>query len=71
VLIKGGATIVLVEQDLSRARRVASRVACMLEGRLVLEGAADRLSAKDITEAYFGLGTAGRALAHGVTGGEL
>ena len=37
-LIEGGATIVLVEQDLSRALAVATRVVCMLEGRIVLEG---------------------------------
>jgi len=55
-LIGGGSTIVLVEQDLSRALKVATRIICMLEGRLVLEGPADRLTRREITEAYFGLG---------------
>jgi branched-chain amino acid transport system ATP-binding protein len=50
-----GATMLLVEQDLSRALRAASRVVCMLEGRLVLEGAARELSREQVTEAYFGL----------------
>ncbi|MCJ7796762.1 MAG: ABC transporter ATP-binding protein [Thermoleophilia bacterium] len=55
-LIGSGSTIVLVEQDLSRALKVATRIICMLEGRLVLEGPADRLTRREITEAYFGLG---------------
>jgi len=54
-LIAGGATIVLVEQDLSRALRVATRVACMLEGSVVLEGAAGQMTREQVTEAYFGL----------------
>jgi branched-chain amino acid transport system ATP-binding protein len=58
-LLESEATIVLVEQDLSRALAVASRVVCMLEGRLVLAGAASELSREQVTDAYFGL--AGRA----------
>jgi len=48
-------TIVLVEQDLSRVMRVATRVACMLEGRIVLEGRTSDVTREQITEAYFGL----------------
>jgi branched-chain amino acid transport system ATP-binding protein len=54
-VIASGATIVLVEQDLSRVLRVATRVACMLEGRIALEGKASELTRDQITEAYFGL----------------
>lgn len=54
-LISGGATILLVEQDLGRALRVATRVACMLEGSVVLEGPAPALTREQVTEAYFGL----------------
>ena len=54
-VIASGATIVLVEQDLARALRIASRVACMLEGRIVLEGKASDLTREQATEAYFGL----------------
>ena len=54
-VIGSGATIVLVEQDLSRALRVATRVACMLEGRIALEGKTADLTREQITEAYFGL----------------
>ena len=55
-LLEAGTTVVLVEQDLARALSVASRVLCMLEGRVVLEGAAGELSRERVTEAYFGLG---------------
>ncbi len=54
-LIEGGATIVLIEQDLNRALTVATRVVCMLEGRVVLEGSARELSREQVVEAYFGL----------------
>jgi branched-chain amino acid transport system ATP-binding protein len=54
-LIEGGATIVLVEQDLARAMRVSDRVVCMLEGRIVLEGSPKELTREQVTEAYFGL----------------
>jgi branched-chain amino acid transport system ATP-binding protein len=57
-LQEAGSTMLLVEQDLNRALRVASRVVCMLEGRLVLEGAAGELSREQVTEAYFGLARA-------------
>jgi branched-chain amino acid transport system ATP-binding protein len=54
-LIGGGATVLLVEQDLSRAMSVAHRIACMLEGSVVLEGLPGDLSREQVTEAYFGL----------------
>jgi branched-chain amino acid transport system ATP-binding protein len=54
-VIAEGATVLLVEQDLTRAMGVAQRVVCMLEGRIVLEGARGELDREQITEAYFGL----------------
>jgi branched-chain amino acid transport system ATP-binding protein len=57
-LFESEATIVLVEQDLSRALSVATRVVCMLEGRLVLTGVASELSREQVTDAYFGLANA-------------
>jgi branched-chain amino acid transport system ATP-binding protein len=54
-VIAEGSTIVLVEQDLTRAMSVADRVVCMLEGRIVLEGARGELTREQVTEAYFGL----------------
>ncbi len=53
--MEGDTTIVLVEQDLARVLRVASHVACMLEGRIVLDGSAASLTREQIVEAYFGL----------------
>jgi branched-chain amino acid transport system ATP-binding protein len=54
-LIAGGATVVLVEQDLQRALSVADRVLCLLEGRLVLTADATKVTREEITQAYFGL----------------
>jgi branched-chain amino acid transport system ATP-binding protein len=49
--------VVLVEQDLTRALRVAGRVICLLEGRVVLEGEARSLDRDRVVNAYFGLRT--------------
>ena len=55
-LIREGATIILVEQDLQRALSVSRRVVCMLEGRIVLAADTASVSREQVTEAYFGLG---------------
>jgi branched-chain amino acid transport system ATP-binding protein len=55
-LMQSGTTILLVEQDLGRAMKVANRVICMLEGHLVLEGSTTSLARDKITQAYFGSG---------------
>ena len=67
-LIAGGATIVLVEQDLNRAMAVASRIVCMLEGRIVLEGSSADLTRDQITSAYFGLRRGSASAFHTVQG---
>jgi branched-chain amino acid transport system ATP-binding protein len=54
-LIERGATLLLVEQDLARALQTTARVICMLEGRVVLQGASGDLTREEITDAYFGL----------------
>ena len=54
-IIGAGATVVLVEQDLTRALEVAGRVICLLEGRVVLEGRAASLDRDRVVSAYFGL----------------
>jgi branched-chain amino acid transport system ATP-binding protein len=54
-IISEGATVILVEQDLTRALKVAGRVICMLEGRVVLEGEAALLDRDAVVRAYFGL----------------
>jgi branched-chain amino acid transport system ATP-binding protein len=53
-IVKAGTTIVLVEQDLSRAMSFATRIVCMLEGQFVLDRATGNVTREEITEAYFG-----------------
>jgi len=57
-VISEGATVLLVEQDLTRALKVASRVLCMLEGRIVLQGDSKSLDRDRVVSAYFGLNRA-------------
>lgn len=54
-LLSTGVTVLLVEQDVSQALRVASRVHCLLEGQTTLTGVPADLSAESIEAAYFGL----------------
>ena len=53
-VIAGGTTVILVEQDLGRALNVATRVVCMLEGRIVLAAPAKDVTRETVTDAYFG-----------------
>jgi branched-chain amino acid transport system ATP-binding protein len=53
-LIASGATLLLVEQDLKRALKVANKIMCMLEGSIVVQGDAKTLTREQIIEAYFG-----------------
>lgn len=53
-VIKSGTTIVLVEQDLSRAMSFATRIVCMLEGQFVLDRPTQKVTREEITTAYFG-----------------
>jgi branched-chain amino acid transport system ATP-binding protein len=50
----GGASIVLVEQDVKRAAAAADRVYCLLKGRVTLEGNARGLGLDELSRAYFG-----------------
>ncbi len=53
-IAKAGTTLVLVEQDLSRAMNFATRIVCMLEGQFVLDAQTQDVTREQITEAYFG-----------------
>ena len=65
-ILQTGLTVLLVEQDVSQALRVASRVHCLLEGRTTLEGEPGDLTPDRVEAAYFGLGHAdGHADGHG------
>jgi branched-chain amino acid transport system ATP-binding protein len=52
-----GAAIVIVEQDIAQALKVADRVYCMMEGRITLSGRPAELDRADIHAAYFGAET--------------
>jgi len=53
--IRGESTaVVLVEQDIGQAMKVADRVACFQEGRVALEGVPASLTREQISLAYFG-----------------
>lgn len=49
-----GASIVIVEQDIGQAMKVADCVYCMMEGRITLAGTPATISRQDIHAAYFG-----------------
>jgi branched-chain amino acid transport system ATP-binding protein len=49
-----GTSLIVVEQDVSRALSLADRVYCLQEGRVTLEGRPDELSREQIRLAYFG-----------------
>lgn len=52
---KEGTTIVLVEQDITRALNFADRVYCLQEGRVMLDGRPGELTRDQIKRAYFGI----------------
>ncbi len=54
-IVASGATVILVEQDISVALGAADRVYCMLEGRVSLSGTPAELSREAIAAAYFGV----------------
>jgi branched-chain amino acid transport system ATP-binding protein len=74
-ILATGLTVLLVEQDVSQALRVASHIQCLLEGHTTLEGRPSDVTAAQVEAAYFGLagaasGSAGEeseALWHGST----
>jgi branched-chain amino acid transport system ATP-binding protein len=51
---EAGASLILVEQDIGQAMKVADRVYCMMEGRVTLSGMPQTLSREAIHNAYFG-----------------
>ena len=50
-----GMSVVIVEQDVSLAQRVARRLYCLQEGRVSLQGECRSLSREQISRAYFGI----------------
>lgn len=54
-IVDNGMTAMIVEQDITKALAVSSRVYCLQEGRVSLSGRTDDISRDDITRAYFGV----------------
>ncbi|MEP3635783.1 MAG: ABC transporter ATP-binding protein [Paracoccaceae bacterium] len=54
-IVGDGMTALIVEQDISKALSVSSRVYCLQEGRVSLSGTTDTVSREEITRAYFGV----------------
>ncbi|MEP5009180.1 ATP-binding cassette domain-containing protein, partial [Roseobacter sp.] len=54
-IIGEGMSAMIVEQDITKALSVSSRVYCLQEGRVSLESASDTVSREDISRAYFGI----------------
>ncbi len=63
-ILQTGLTVLLVEQDVSQALRVASHIHCLLEGRTTLQGTPAEVTAEEVEEAYFGLASAVGATPH-------
>jgi branched-chain amino acid transport system ATP-binding protein len=60
-ILETGVTVLLVEQDVSQALRVATHIHCLLEGRTTLEGRPADVTADQVEAAYFGLAAAAPA----------
>ena len=55
-ILASGMTVLLVEQDVSQALRVATHLQCLLEGHSTLEGRPADVTAAQVEAAYFGAG---------------
>jgi branched-chain amino acid transport system ATP-binding protein len=67
-ILATGLTVLLVEQDVSQALRVATHIQCLLEGRTTLEGVPADVTPEQVEAAYFGLAPAGGPGGHGGAG---
>jgi branched-chain amino acid transport system ATP-binding protein len=54
-IVQEGTSLVIVEQDIVQALKVAQRVYCLQEGRIVLGGDTSTMTQEKITAAYFGI----------------
>jgi branched-chain amino acid transport system ATP-binding protein len=73
-ILESGLTVLLVEQDVSQALRVASHLQCLLEGHTTLEGRPSEVTPEQVEAAYFGYqggsGGMGPPSSRGVLGGR-
>src|SRR5271166_5132267 len=54
-IVREGISLIIVEQDIAQALKASSRVCCLQEGRIALQGAARELTRERISAAYFGV----------------
>jgi len=54
-IMEEGMSLLIVEQDVQLAMRASSRVVCLQEGLVSLEGKSSELSRDQISKAYFGI----------------
>lgn len=54
-IVGDGLSAIIVEQDISKALAMSSRVYCLQEGRISLEGRSGEVSRDEISRAYFGV----------------
>ncbi len=54
-LLDDGMSLLIVEQDVQLAMQVSSRVVCLQEGKVSLEGKSGELTREQISQAYFGV----------------
>lgn len=54
-IVGGGMSAIIVEQDITKALSVSTRVYCLQEGCVSLENASDTVSREEISRAYFGV----------------
>ena len=54
-LLADGMSLLIVEQDVQLAMQVSSRVVCLQEGKVSLEGRSGELTREQISQAYFGV----------------
>ncbi|QDZ03210.1 ABC transporter ATP-binding protein [Nitratireductor mangrovi] len=54
-ILASGASVIVVEQNIGQALKVADRVYCLMEGRVTLTGTPASLTRDDIHAAYFGV----------------
>jgi branched-chain amino acid transport system ATP-binding protein len=66
-ILESGVTVLLVEQDVSQALRVATHLQCLLEGHTTLEGTPAEVTRVQVEAAYFGVTDGSVALWPGLT----
>ena len=54
-IVAEGLSLIIVEQDIAQALRASTRVYCLQEGRIALQGPARELTRERISAAYFGV----------------